>query len=139
MKKKSLKVYTIALFVITAPVLFIYLTFSNSIDCSQMVIDTYEIHSGINIPKVDFVNCYYDENANTRISVYDLVGKISMNKFELVNASTQTELLQGQFLLAENEQPKASTLYIASGEKRGTKWTYLVDTSSKRLWAELNY
>lgn len=117
-KQKNLKIYAIALFIITAPVLFIYMTFSNSIDCSQMVIDTYEVTSGINIPEVDFLNCYYDEDLNTRISVYDLVGNMDLGQFNLVNSSTPAAFLQGNVLLAKHELPRGANLYLASGEKR---------------------
>lgn len=128
----------IAIF-LSAPVLFIYMTFANSIDCDQLVIDTYEIHSGINIPKVDFVNCYYDEQGQTRISVYDLKGEIILSKFVKSNDSSTITNLKGIGLLTESERPKGNNFYLASGEKWGRKWTYIFDPQSQRLWAELNY
>lgn len=122
------------------PVCLIYLTFSNSKDCSQLVIDSYEIHSGIDIPAVEFVNCYYDEKSQTRISVYDLKAEINTSAFEeLKSLAAQADILQGQVLLEEHEQPTASTLYVASGESGDTKWTYLLDADTQRLWAELVY
>ncbi|MCG8307339.1 MAG: hypothetical protein MI975_08100 [Cytophagales bacterium] len=119
--------------------LFGLFKFSNSNDCSQLVIDTYELHSGINIPEVDFVNCYYDEKSNTRISIYDLNTSIDLNKFELLSSASPNDLLQGLDLLGELERPTGADIYLASGEKWGTKWTYAVDTAHRRLWAELNY
>lgn len=138
MKKKKI-IWTITLLVLGIPILLIYLTFSNSTDCSQLVIDTYELHSGINIPEVDFVNCYYDENSNTRISVYDLNSNIDLSKFEFSSFTSLTEFLQGMDLLADLERPKRTDLYLASGEKWGTRWTYVVDQKSRRLWAQLSY
>jgi len=137
--KKKIITWLIGLFIIGTPILFIYLSFSNSIDCSQLVIDTYEIHSGINIPKVEFVNCYYDECSRTRISVYELNAQIDLSKFELFERPSQAEYLQGVLLLAEAERPNGSYLYVASGEKWDTKWTYVVDKEAQRLWAELKY
>jgi len=134
------RVFTTAvvLSIICIPVTFVYLCFANSTDCSQLVIDTYELHSKINIPEVGFVNCYYDKELNTRISVYDLKGDIDLKNFEIV-ASGYENYLQGNGLLKNEELPKASQLYLASGERWGTRWTYAIDKKSKRLWAELNY
>ena len=123
---------------VITPVILIYLTFSNSVDCSQMVIDTYELHSRIDIPKVHYVNCYYDEQSQTRISVYDLQGAIDMNGFEKIEASSEA-LLKGMRLLSSEERPGKNELYLASGERWGTKWTYALDRETNRLWAELNY
>ena len=138
MKKKNI-IWTIALLVLAAPIFLIYLTFSNSTDCSQLVIDTYEIHSGINIPEVTLVNCHYDENSKTRIAVYELDSYIDLSKFEFSQFTSETELLHGLSLLDETERPSRKLMYLASGEKWGTKWTYLVDNDARRLWAELKY
>ena len=132
MKRKKI-VWTIAILIIGTPIFLIFMTFSNSTDCSQLVIDTYEIHSGIDIPKVEFVNCYYDENSKTRISVYDLDSYFDLKQFEIFNSKSQTEVLHGISLLEDNELPKNEYLYLASGEKWGTKWTYLVDRKTQRL------
>ena len=137
MKKKIM--WFVVLLILATPIILVYLTFSNSTDCSQLVIDTYEIHSGIDIPEVSFVNCYYDEKSDTRISVYDLNSSINLNKFELSNTSSESGLLQGFDLLGESERPSETDVYVASGEKWGTKWTYVVKAKSRRLWAELKY
>lgn len=136
-KKKTY--WIISLIVLATPIFLIYMTFSNSLDCSQLVIDTYEIHSGINIPEVEFVNCYYDEDSNTRISVYELNTKMGLSKFKSSKFSSLPEALSGYNLLSESERPDETQLYLASGEKWGTKWTYLVDNNALRLWAELKY
>lgn len=138
MKKKKLG-WIIALLILGVPMVFIYLTFSNSTDCSQLVIDTYELHSGIDIPEVDAMNCYYDEKTNVRISVYKLNTTIDLRKFKLSRDSSSDQLLHGFDLLSELEQPDQAELYLARGEKWGREWTYVVDTKSQRLWAELKY
>lgn len=136
-KKKVL--WTTLLLGIACFVFLGYSTVSNSIDCDQLVIDTYELHSGVDIPKVNFVNCYYDENSNTRISVYDLDANINLSRFERVEFSSEEKRLHGISLLNETERPAETDIYIASGEKWGNQWTYAVDRESRRLWASLKY
>ena len=58
---------------------FLGLTIVNSKGCSQIVIDTNELHSGIDIPDVDFINCYFDEQKKIRVSIY----KLKLNEFYL--------------------------------------------------------
>lgn len=136
--RKVTIIATLVFLVIMLPMVFTYLTFSNSIDCDQLVIDTYELHSNIDIPDVEYVNCYFDEKLNTRISVYNLKGNFDLEQFELVHVPKE-DFLVGTNLLSEDEQPNESSIYLVSGEKYGTKWTYAIDRESKRLWAELNY
>jgi len=138
MKKKTI-FSTAILFILITPLLFIYLIFSNSTDCSQLVIDTYELHSGINIPEVKLGNCYYDEFSNTRISIYELDAQMDLSKFKVSEMPSIAEGLNGISLLAETERPNNAQLYLASGEKWGTRWTYVVDKEARKLWAELKY
>lgn len=116
--KKEHRVWAITALAIAAPIAFIYLTMSNSIDCNQFVIDGYELHSGINIPEVAFINCYHDEAVNTRISVYQLIGAIDMSEFTLTEMTP--DRLNGLFLLDETERPNETQVYLASGERWGT-------------------
>lgn len=106
------------LFVLTTivPLLFVYATFTNSINCDQLVIDTYELHSQIDIPEVEFVTCYYDEALNTRISVYDLKESFDLNQFDLIK-SPFSNYFQGSSLLSETEPPTDSDIYLRSGER----------------------
>ncbi len=137
-KKEKITIVSLSLLIVAFPILFICLTFANSTDCSQLVIDTYELHSGINIPKVEFVNCYFDTDLNTRISVYDLKGVVDLENFELVSISN-VNYLQGINLLSPEERPQHAELWLASGKRWGTQWAYAFDYKSNRLWAELNY
>lgn len=137
-KKEKITVVSLSLLIVAIPILFIYLTFTNSTDCSQLVIDTYELHSGINIPKVEFVNCYFDADLNTRISVYNLKGVVDKANFKLVSFSSVNQL-QGLNLLSTEERPQQADIWLASGKRWGTQWTYAFDDKTNRLWAELNY
>lgn len=116
----------------------VYFASYNSTDCKQFVIDSYELHSGMNIPEVEFANCYYDELTKTRISVYDLKDLVNLDRFELSSSTAVLEELSVADLLAQAELPQEQNLYVASGEKWGKKWTYVVDTNAQRLWAILS-
>ena len=104
------------------------------------MIDTYELHSGINIQQADLVNCYYDENSKTRIALYDLKQHPDVNKFQLVSESESgvLKILHSSFL-ENHEKPGDSNLYIATGNKFGSQWIYLLESETGRLWAELQY
>lgn len=121
------------------PILFIYLTITNSKDCSQLTIDTYEYYSGINIPEVDYVICNYDDDLETRISVYDLKGDMNLGRFKLTESKKAIAIFKGMTFLNQTEQPKARNIYLATGEKNGTNWAFAVDIDSQRIWTELNY
>ena len=139
MKRRKTIVRTGIILVIAFPLVFIYLTISNSKDCDQIVIDTYEIYSRINIPKVDPINCYFDDEANCRISVYKLQTDLDLSPFELVDKKDGINSLCGKKMLEKNELPTADNLYLASGKRWGTKWIYLYEKQSDRLWSELIY
>jgi len=125
--------------VVLAPVLFIFFTFKNSVDCSQLVIDTYEIHSGINIPEVNSINCQYDAGQNLRISVYDLEQSMDLSKMKLLKGETISSFLNGTALLSEAERPGNGNYYWANGEKWGRNWVYLVNIDQNRLWVQIKY
>jgi len=117
----------------------IFLTIKNSKNCSQIVIDTYEIHSGIDIPGVVPINCYFDEVNQIRLSVYRLRGNLSTDKFKIMDFSDGMDLLHGKYLLNESEMPRGETLRIAYGKKWGRTWTYIYDGKTNQLYAELKY
>jgi len=117
-------------------ILFVY-TIANSKDCGSFVIDSYEIHSGIDIPKVQPVNCYFDPASNVRVSVFRLKGRINLQKFNQVDSTKLGDALQSSFMLPDEERPAGSSLYVMSGERWGATWTYLLDRRSNKLWAEL--
>lgn len=127
----------VVLGLVSTSVFVLFMAFKNSNDCDQLVIDTYELHSDINIPDVQYVNCYFNKELDTRISVYDVEGAIDLKKFELVEADEAK--LRGINMLGEGERPHNEQIYIASGKRFGTEWTYVYDSDTKRLWAELSY
>jgi hypothetical protein len=136
----------ILLIVIPAAVLLIVflgiLTVFNSRDCSQLVIDTYELHSGIDIPEVKSINCYYDKARDVRISVYQLQTNvdqyINRQPFRPVQVKSDIKLA-GFELLKPNEQPGNGEWIYAGGEKWGRTWLYVVEKETGRLWAEIQY
>lgn len=83
---------------------FLGLTIVKSKGCSQIVIDTNELHSGIDIPDVDFVNCYFDEQKKTRVSIY----KLKLNRFH-VNAYTSKFKLIDQTTFSTSEPKSFAT------------------------------
>jgi hypothetical protein len=119
---------------------FLGLTIVNSKGCSQIVIDTNELHSGINIPDVDFINCYFDERNKIRVSIY----KLKLNEYYSTNYTRKFKLIDqtafsGITQLEISEQPMDNKLYEATGTKWGDKWKYVVEPETGRLWVEIIY
>src|SRR5688572_12113194 len=134
MKKKILTISL--LLILAAPFIFIGLTIINSKDCTQLVIDTSEIHSGIDIPKVSSINCYFDDERNVRLSIYSLKGLVFLDKYLYENKFEPVDLkeLSFQIALSEQEKPKEDKLYAASGTTWGNEWRYIVEKETNRLW-----
>ena len=128
--------------VVLLVIIFLILTICNSKDCSQLVIDTYELHSGIDIPDVHFISCYYDEEKEVRISIYQLKTDINFyidrHYFEFIKLSPDS-VFQGFGMLHPDELPKNEGLYYIRGERWGRQWQYLVEKETERLWVELSY
>ena len=119
---------------------FLGLTIVNSKGCSQIVIDTNELHSGIDIPDVDFINCYFDEGKKIRVSIYKLKFnefylRMYTSKFKLIDQTTFSGISQVEI----SEQPMSNKLYEASGTKWGNKWKYVAEPETGRLWVEIIY
>ena len=119
---------------------FLGLTIVYSKGCGQIVIDTNELHSGIDIPDVDFINCYFDEQKNTRVSIYKL--KLNefyldayINKFKLIDQITYSGITQ----LEIREQPTTNKLDEIGGTKWGNKWKYVIEPATGILWVEIIY
>jgi len=116
------------------------LTLVNSKGCSQLVIDTNELHSGIDIPDVDVINCYFDERKKIRVSIYKLkLNEFYLNtyttKFKLVDQATFSGITQVEI----SEQPMNGKLFETTGTKWGNKWKYVVEPETGRLWVEIIY
>ena len=140
MNKKVAIILVTIILVVAALFTFLGLTVVNSKGCSQIVIDTNELHSGIDIPDVDFINCYFDERKQIRVSIYKLKFnefylKTYTSKFKLIDQTTFSGITQ----LEINEQPISDKLYEATGTKWGDKWKYVVEPETGRLWVEIIY
>jgi hypothetical protein len=140
MNRKIAIVFGTIVVVIGGLFAFLGLTIVKSKGCSQIVIDTNELHSGIDIPDVDFINCYFDEQKKIRVSIYKL--KLNafrvaayINKFNLIDQTTFSRITQ----LEVSEQPKTNNLYEVSGIKWGNKWKYVVEPETGILWVEIIY
>ncbi|MEK6479424.1 hypothetical protein WJR50_17910 [Catalinimonas sp. 4WD22] len=119
---------------------FLGLTFVNSKGCSQIVIDTNELHSDINIPEVESINCYYDEQKKIRVSVYRLKMKnyydnAYVDRFRLIDSTSFSGISQ----LAIAEQPIGKKLKKAKGTEWGNTWKYVVEPETGTLWVEIMY
>ena len=106
----------------------------NADGCDSFVIDSYEVHSGIDIPNVEVINCYYDEEKGVRTSIYFLKEPLNTEQFSQTNSFE----LVGEDLFKEGEKPNINLL-LAKGERWDRKWTYLPDAKSNRLWVELAF
>ena len=106
----------------------------NADGCDSFVIDSYEVHSGIDIPNVEVINCYYDEEKGVRTSIYFLKEPLKTDNFVTVDYFT----LAGNELLNLEEKPNKDLL-LTQGKRWNRKWTYLLEPKSSRLWVEIEF
>jgi|GEM_PF-1751926 len=123
---------------------FFLSSFINSKGCNQFVIDSYEIRSGIDIPKVDFFSCYYNEEKDVRLSVWKLKGDVDgylRKHHSHSHAFTPIGIddLRFDLPLAQSEKPASKQLYISKGSRWGNTWQYVVEKESGKLWIEMKY
>src|SRR5688572_12875407 len=123
MKRKVATILGTIILIIGGLFTFLGLTIVNSKGCSQIVIDTNELHSGIEIPDVDFINCYFDEQKKIRVSIY----KLKLNEFYLKSYTSKFRLIDqtafsGITQIEISEQPMSNRLYEMAGTKWGDKW-----------------
>lgn len=134
-----------------ALVLF-YLVISGCIgggSCEQFNIDSFEITSGMNIPKVTSVDCF--ENDSLRISLFYLntenpdfleryktmSGYVSNYNMTRVAANGGLNL-KGNFLLPKGLELTCNSYFETSGmTKKGRYWKYLICEEEKLLIAEM--
>lgn len=143
MKLKNIVKSKFLFLLIFIPFVLGYITVTQSKNCEKLVIDTYEIHSNIDIPASDNSGCYYDAKKDIRISVFELRDEaedfIKSNKLKRLTQPFSQTVLKGYNLLAKEQRPQSRHLYKKSGMLWGNKWSYLVDKKSGRLWVELAY
>jgi hypothetical protein len=140
MNKKVAIILVTIILIVGGIFTFLGMTIVNSKGCGQIVIDTNELHSGIDIPDVDFINCYYDEQKKIRVSVY----KLHLNEFYLKEFTSKFKLIDQSDLsritqIEISEKPKTNKLYEIAGTKWGDKWKYVVEPQTGILWVEIIY
>ena len=138
--RKAAKIFGTIILVVGGVITFLGLSIVNSNGCNQIVIDTNELHSGIDIPDVDFINCYFDEQKKIRVSIYKL--KLNqfyleayVRKFKLIDRMSPSRITQ----LEIKERPTADKLYEIGGTKWGNEWKYVVEPGTGILWVEIIY
>jgi len=145
MKKSNLIILVTAFSVlIVIVILFVIITIRNSKDCDQFVIDTYELYTGIDIPKQTNAQCYYDPKEKIRVglysipNIYDFIGNYQFEKFHY---NEYKILWSTDFLLQNNVSvPDSSAdLYIKIGEKNNNSWQCIVDKNTRKMWFEINW
>ena len=102
----------------------------NSKDCSQMVIDSYEWYSAIDIPPVQQINCDYNEQTKTRVTFFKLK--------EALNLKTFTPLSQQDFVPFKklfNDLTYTNNLMIARGNKSENTWVLITNPEKESSWA----
>jgi hypothetical protein len=125
--------------------LFFFFTIKNSKGCDQFVIDTYEIATGINIPKQIDTECYYDKKTNTRIGIYR-INKIdefiTKNGFLKLDNNKNLQLWTIDFLLEDKkiETPGSfDDLYGLTGSHKGDLWQCIIDRNTGKMWIEIKW
>ena len=134
----------IAILIVGLPSLLI-LTIKKAKDCDQFVIDSYEVLSGIDIPKQIGSQCFYIEGERLRLGIYTLTAPhdfIATYQLREVKIGDQEQALWSQHLLAVNSTPLPQaihTLYQVQGEKKGDKWQCIVEKNTGKMWFEVKW
>jgi hypothetical protein len=121
---------------------FIHISARTSQDCSQFVIDSYELRSSIDIPAVENFNCYYDKQQNVRLSICTIQTNVShfLKEYSFKKTpSTLETILSGSHLLNASEKPASSQLYLAEGRDGANHWKYIVEEETGRMWIEMKF
>ncbi len=110
--------------------------------CDRFVIDSYEVHIGVDIPAVSSWNCHLDGEGR-RIAVYTLDTDLDHYIRKARLRPTMEPLKQLLFafsLLNLDEQEGSSQLYSTSGVSgTGMPWNMVLDKATGRLWVEIQF
>lgn len=124
------------------------LSFRSAKDCDVFVIDTYEVASGVDIPKLVDYDCHYLEEEALRIGIYTIDTTITkldnyIPKFSFSPVSEDREFLlwTADYLQRnEVEQPIVSMdLYTTSGVNETNRWQCFLDKNTGKLWFEIQW
>lgn len=127
---------------------FSMMTFRNSKDCSQLVIDTYELASGINIPKLQEADCHYLKDERIRVGIYvidteavNLQEYIESNDLDLFDQSQELKLWSAGYLQDAPDllSPEEGALFFAQGSNHRSRWQCVLEKETGRLWFEIQW
>ena len=122
---------------------FLGLSFKNSRSCKQLVIDSNEVITGLNMPPQLKANCYFDENRQLRVGLYQLEDPLVYlhdNGFKRIKVLDESELFWSYDLLKFNNEDLSNEehiWYVSRGENRKNKWQCIVERTSGRMWMEV--
>lgn len=122
---------------------FIGFSITNSKGCGQLVIDSNEVITGLNVPPQLEANCYFDEKHHLRVGLYQLENPkiyIRENGFKSIEEEALSDLFWSYELLKSNQEefPKDEPeWYAVQGVKRGNQWQCIVERTSGRMWMEV--
>ena len=68
-----------------------YQNIRNPKGCKQFVIDSYEVLTGINIPKVEGIDCVHDEGLGMRMATYNTLEPMKSPKFRSLHEGETQE------------------------------------------------
>ncbi|MFK7947682.1 MAG: hypothetical protein AB8G11_08835 [Saprospiraceae bacterium] len=115
-------------------------------DC-EFTIDSYEVLTGMDIPKTTRVDCEYDSERKIKITVFELeMANFNIEEyaakydFQLVATDYEVDF-EGMDLLFgdDTEFPPNKQLYIRKGrnKKNGKNYQYLLDIETGKMWGEI--
>lgn len=128
--------------------LFTTIIIFTACDNCDYTIDSYEVLTGIDIPKLVRINCEYDSERQIKMTVFELeMENFDMDEylkkydFHPVDANYQVDFL-GTDLLITNDSifPPNEQLYIRKGRntKRKKNYQYLIDIKTGKMWGEID-
>lgn len=124
--------------------LFAFSTIKNAQNCVQFVYDTFELSSGIDIPKQKGEACHYIESQQTRTGIYQVE---NMDEFILtyqlsIVQDPSKDLLWNHTALQKENYPLPQTndvIYRAAGKDANHQWQCILDKNSGQLWFEIQW
>lgn len=113
-------------------------------DCDQFVIDSYEVLTGIDIPKQTGSQCFYKEDERLRLGVYRVRTPqdfIASHPFQALDTDLTKPLWSHDFLGdGQAPLPKVeNALYQVQGEKAGNTWQCIVEKHTGNMWFEVKW
>ena len=144
MKNNVINLLSAFLLIIILPGFLLIQTIRNSKSCGQFVIDSYEILSGIDIPKQSNSQCFYIEEERLRLGVYTLNSPrefIVNYQLKELDGNIKKPLWSQNFLMQESVifPENTNALFHIGGVKKGNKWQCIVEQNSGRMWMEAKW